>query len=166
MNRLPLCRGNGGHSAGTGSLSIGRQPVTWSSLGVIMPAETVAAVGCCHLSLFLPVVALRLGISVGSVSSDWHPRLSHVVAMRLSDPRPVFEARVGDSGNIDRSHSGLRYAPPSGTLMNSEKDRPPCSNIDTSSDDQQAENPSRGYPPLRFSDDCELKTTNSQRSSH
>ena len=38
-----------------------------------MSAETVAPVECRHHSLFTPVVALRLGISVDSVSSDLHP---------------------------------------------------------------------------------------------
>ena len=33
-----------------------------------------------------PVVALRLGMYVGSVSSDLHPRLSHAVALRLLAP--------------------------------------------------------------------------------
>lgn len=63
-----------------GSLSGGLQLVIWSLPGVIVPADTVAAVGYCCLSLFTPVVASRRGISVGSASSDLHPVLVHYSA--------------------------------------------------------------------------------------
>jgi hypothetical protein len=56
------------------------QLVTWSLSSVIMPAERVAAVVRCYHSSFVPVVALRLGTSFASVSSD------HVVR---GSPDPV-----------------------------------------------------------------------------
>ena len=49
-----------------------------------MPAETVANTVRGHCTSSTPVVALRLEMSVVSASSDLRPRLSHVVALRLS----------------------------------------------------------------------------------
>jgi hypothetical protein len=47
-----------------------------------------------HRSSLTPVVALRLGSCFRSDSSDLHPRLMHVVALRLSNralPEPFLK---------------------------------------------------------------------------
>lgn len=96
-----LCRINRGHSAAMGSLSGRLQLVIWSWPGVIVPADTVAAVGYCCLSLCTPVVVSWPGILVGSASSDLDPVLVHYSA---SDAASAHRCNLVPSTPISKTY--------------------------------------------------------------